>query len=123
MNLIIFLSSFESALRRLGINKDHLSHTITEAENILTKINNGKNSLIKTVANCGFANLRKSSGKYSSIEFYEMNLPPCYLNDGTQFNPFFSEKNHLSQIDCDYFFDQFNSCERAVYRFVEGCTN
>lgn len=129
MNVILennqktFEEIFGHTLKKLGISDSHQEHSLTEANNYLTKINSGKIELLKAVANSGYVNLRKTIGKFSSLDYQTMHLPPCYLNDAQQFNPFFSEKNNLCHLDCDYFFDQLNQYESSMYRFVEGCTN
>lgn len=129
MNIIIdnnhktFEEIFNRTLTKLGISNSHQEHSMAEANNHIKNINSGRIGLLKAVANNGYINLTKTIGRFSNLDFQTMHLPPCYLNDAQQFNPFFSEKNNLCNLDCDYFFDELNPCESSMYRFVEGCAN
>lgn len=86
------IDTLKNTLSKLGVSKDWQHESKTEANNLRKKILAGKIPLIREIANAGYINLDETINIDKEINFQSLHLPPCYLNDLQQFNPFFTEK-------------------------------
>lgn len=77
---------------------------------------------IEMIYEAGVSNFKKIDWFKTYIEINKLALPPAYLGDCSFVNFFTTvDSNGIDEIDLDDHFDEMDSYEKNLLKFVEGC--
>lgn len=92
------------------------------AENLQKNITSANINQITEIAKSGHENLQKLIYPCESINFNELNLPPCHISRyGMQFQLFNNQSNKLKNINLDDYYQEGTETEVWIDSFSKSC--
>ena len=118
----LLLNEIYNALIRLTVPKDLLIELIREERTeLFPKLMLCKNPSLASIAFAGLLNMEKINMFNDRLDFFKLNIPPCFLNDLEIFSSFSTAENTLINLDIWKSTEQLHDDMEWVRLFYDAC--